>query len=203
MTLGPKQNVPPPLSYEGYVKSLKVEKFDPTFSFWPEHLFSIYQALYMFSTPSQRDLLWILSILSWTQCNNTKNNMKYSGDAESCNRKDDLALKRKKFTFLSLLSRMNKVTAFLWLLEKEAILTWNNLRMRGWVGHDICILCKFHKESRNQMFLNCAYAAKLWSKCTSTFHIDIDIAVAVNIWARGGCKREKQSMGATLVVSIW
>lgn len=46
------------------------------------------------------------------------------------------------------------MNAFLWLISREVILTWNNLQKRGWIGPWICTLCSKAEENIDHIFFS-------------------------------------------------
>lgn len=46
-----------------------------------------------------------------------------------------------------------KMIIFLWLINRKAILKWENLRKRGWKGPSRCILCRLEEETIEHIFI--------------------------------------------------
>lgn len=59
-----------------------------------------------------------------------------------------------------------KIRVFLWLIEKNVLLTWDNLQRRGWVGPSICTLCGNEEETIEHITLRCDSVRSLWLLCT-------------------------------------
>lgn len=59
-----------------------------------------------------------------------------------------------------------KIRVFLWLIEKNVLLTWDNLQRRGWVGPSICTLCGNEEETIKHITLRCDSVRSLWLLCT-------------------------------------
>ncbi|WMV25830.1 hypothetical protein MTR67_019215 [Solanum verrucosum] len=55
-----------------------------------------------------------------------------------------------------------KVNCFMWLLTKEAVLTHENLKKRGYQLASRCTLCEEHAETINHLFLHCTWTEQLW-----------------------------------------
>jgi hypothetical protein len=50
-----------------------------------------------------------------------------------------------------------KVKLFVWLLLEQRILTWDNLIKNGFIGPNICVLCKESKETLLHLFGECSF----------------------------------------------
>jgi hypothetical protein len=48
-----------------------------------------------------------------------------------------------------------KISTFLWLMVQNRILTWDNLRKRGFIGPSICHLCQQQEETMEHIFNQC------------------------------------------------
>nr|CAD1829821.1 unnamed protein product [Ananas comosus var. bracteatus] len=55
-----------------------------------------------------------------------------------------------------------RVKLFLWLAERNKILTADNLVKRGWHGPIICVLCNTDAESLEHIMHHCSYTTSLW-----------------------------------------
>jgi zinc-binding in reverse transcriptase len=55
-----------------------------------------------------------------------------------------------------------KIKVFLWLIQKNNILTRDNLSKRGWTGTKICIFCSAD-EIMEHLFIHCSVASCIWS----------------------------------------
>ncbi|WMV22465.1 hypothetical protein MTR67_015850 [Solanum verrucosum] len=55
-----------------------------------------------------------------------------------------------------------KVNCFMWFLTKEAVLTHENLKKRGYQLASRCTLCEEHAETINHLFLHCTWTEQLW-----------------------------------------
>lgn len=58
----------------------------------------------------------------------------------------------------------SKIQAFLWLLSRRAILTWDNLQRRGWCEPGICSLCLLEEETIQHLFMDCIYSKGIWTQ---------------------------------------
>ena len=56
-----------------------------------------------------------------------------------------------------------KIKTFWWLVLNRAILTWDNLKKRGYIGPGICVLCWTHDESIDHLFIFCEFTKLIWS----------------------------------------
>jgi hypothetical protein len=52
-----------------------------------------------------------------------------------------------------------KVSTFLWLLVQNRILTWDNLRKKGFIGPSMCPLCMQQEESMEHLLNQCPFSA--------------------------------------------
>jgi ribonuclease HI len=57
-----------------------------------------------------------------------------------------------------------KISTFLWLVIHNRILTWDNLRKRGFVGPSICVLCHSQEETKEHLFNGCSYSQRIWDQ---------------------------------------
>jgi hypothetical protein len=55
-----------------------------------------------------------------------------------------------------------KVSFFLWLTAQNRILTWDNLRKRGFTGPSRCTLCQQNEETMEHLLNNCHYSQQIW-----------------------------------------
>jgi hypothetical protein len=57
-----------------------------------------------------------------------------------------------------------KVSTFLWLIIHNRILTWDNLRKRGFTGLSMCVLCQTQEETKEHLFNACRYSQTVWDQ---------------------------------------
>jgi ribonuclease HI len=57
-----------------------------------------------------------------------------------------------------------KVSTFLWLIIHNKILTWDNLRKRGFIGPSMCVLCQSQEETKEHLFNGCHYSQAIWDQ---------------------------------------
>jgi hypothetical protein len=55
-----------------------------------------------------------------------------------------------------------KISTFLWLVAHNNILTWDNLRKRGFIGPSWCQLCGQEEETQNHLLNLCPYSSCIW-----------------------------------------
>lgn len=55
-----------------------------------------------------------------------------------------------------------KIQMFLWLVNRKAILTQDNLQKRGCIGPGICTMCQQDEETVEHTFTTCTFVIKLW-----------------------------------------
>jgi hypothetical protein len=82
-----------------------------------------------------------------------------------------------------------RIQYFGWLVLKNKILTWENLKKRGWSGPGICTLCKLNEENCLHIFGDCIFAISVWQKCCSLLNIkllnwDGDLNSKLKCWIR-------------------
>jgi hypothetical protein len=56
-----------------------------------------------------------------------------------------------------------KIKLFMWLALENKILTWDNLRKRGWEGPSVCSLCYREEESIFHIFVSCPFTLQIWN----------------------------------------
>jgi hypothetical protein len=54
-----------------------------------------------------------------------------------------------------------KVSTFLWLLEQNRSLSWDNLRKKGFIGPSTCPLCMQQEESLDNLMNQCPFSLEL------------------------------------------
>jgi hypothetical protein len=60
----------------------------------------------------------------------------------------------------------SKVSTFLWLMVHNQILTWDNLRKRGFIGPSICYLCQQQEESMEHILNQCSSSGEIWDQAS-------------------------------------
>jgi ribonuclease HI len=105
-----------------------------------------------------------------------------------------------------------KIKIFQWLILHNRILTWDNLRKRGFTGPSRCHLCQTQEETTNHLLDDCAYTAELWDWAASIFRqsdrIRGNIAATIKLWRENYSDQEKVNLCWTLtpgmiIWSIW
>jgi hypothetical protein len=61
-----------------------------------------------------------------------------------------------------------KVSIFLWLTVQNRILTWDNLKKRGFIGPSICTLCQQQEETMEHLLNSCHYNQWIWDRGSQT-----------------------------------
>ena len=56
-----------------------------------------------------------------------------------------------------------KIVLFAWLVLRNKILTWENLRNGGWEGPRRCVLCGDNEETKCHLFIFCPFAQAIWT----------------------------------------
>lgn len=89
-----------------------------------------------------------------------------------------------------------KVQTFLWLVARDAILTWDNRQRSGWQGPNFCYLCQKARETIQHIFLDCGFIQEIWD----TFKITEPIVAQhpkpthiIKIWSNNITFRNKIS----------
>jgi hypothetical protein len=61
---------------------------------------------------------------------------------------------------------MAKISTFLWLLVQNKILTWDNLRQRGFIGPSIFHLCQQQEETMEHILNQCPFSGLIWDQAS-------------------------------------
>jgi hypothetical protein len=61
-----------------------------------------------------------------------------------------------------------KISTFLWLMVQNKILTWDNLRRRGFIGPSICHLCQLQEETMEHLLNHCPYNELIWTQAAQS-----------------------------------
>lgn len=69
-----------------------------------------------------------------------------------------------------------KVRMFMWLKEKDGILTRPKLQQRGWKGPNICVFCRKAGENVTHLVLNCEFSKTIWEDCGHRFGLRFDLS---------------------------
>jgi ribonuclease HI len=64
-----------------------------------------------------------------------------------------------------------KTKLFTWLLIEDKLLTWNNLRKRGWQGPGLCLLCRGNEESIFHLFVECPFTSYIWENILAHYKL--------------------------------
>lgn len=62
-----------------------------------------------------------------------------------------------------------KIKLFRWLDQHEKILTWENLKKRGFAGPSRCQLCGMQEETMNHLLNLCSFTSILWNWVADIF----------------------------------
>lgn len=57
----------------------------------------------------------------------------------------------------------SKIKTFLWLLMHRKMLTWENLRKKGFIGPSHCPMGGMEEETMNHLFNTCDWADSIWN----------------------------------------
>lgn len=62
-----------------------------------------------------------------------------------------------------------KIRCFIWLLSSNRVLTWDQLKKRGFQGPSLCILCQKNEESVQHLFMDYTYAKHVFQAISEHF----------------------------------
>jgi hypothetical protein len=62
------------------------------------------------------------------------------------------------------------VSTFLWLIVHNCVLTWDNLRKRGFIGPSICTLCQQKEERKEHLFNSFPFSQRIWDQGAQEMH---------------------------------
>jgi len=100
-----------------------------------------------------------------------------------------------------------KVNCFMWLLTKEAVLTHENLKKRGYQLASRCTLCEEHAETINHLFLHCTWTEQLWRMFICLKGIRWEkpgsIKGVLGSWNRDGNASDKEKRWKLVPTCIW
>ncbi|CAI0540589.1 unnamed protein product, partial [Linum tenue] len=65
----------------------------------------------------------------------------------------------------------SKICCFMWMVYHENISTLDNLKRRGMILPNWCILCKCHEESISHIFFLCPFAVTIWESFRKGFDL--------------------------------
>lgn len=77
-------------------------------------------------------------------------------------------IRSKESIIIWCITASSKIKAFLCLVYRNALLTWNNLQRRGWSGQERYILCNQVEENIQYLFKKCIYMLSVYSNLKST-----------------------------------
>jgi len=64
-----------------------------------------------------------------------------------------------------------KFKLFIWLAGKGKLLTWDQLRRRGWEGPGLCPLCRQAQEDINHLLIHCHFSQEVWKNMLNYFNL--------------------------------
>jgi len=96
----------------------------------------------------------------------------------------DRGIKDQKQQQITKLHAAPRVKTFIWLLNKNKLLTRDSLFKRGWITDQSCILCnRNHTETHQHLFSTCAFAKEIWIKAGRELLINTKLeADPIRIW---------------------
>jgi hypothetical protein len=67
-----------------------------------------------------------------------------------------------------------KIILFFRLAVDQCILTWDTLLKKGWVGPDVCYLCRAVAEDSALLFIHCHLTKATWNSCTKSLNLKLE-----------------------------
>ena len=64
-----------------------------------------------------------------------------------------------------------KIKYFLWLEFENCLNNWDNLIHRGWMGPNMCALCREDNETVEQLFVKCKFTKNVWKNFCDVLNI--------------------------------
>jgi hypothetical protein len=102
-----------------------------------------------------------------------------------------------------------KIKVFQWLILHNRILTWENLKKRGFIGPSRCHLCEEKDETMNHLMDECPYTTKVWDWASSIFRqsnrVRGNIVASITTWKENYSENKEVNLCGTLilVMIIW
>jgi ribonuclease HI len=105
-----------------------------------------------------------------------------------------------------------KIKMFKWLVLHNQILTWENLRKRGFIGPSRCHLCQVKEETTNHLLDECNYTTEMWDWATGIFRQSNrtrgNINATINNWNESYSENEMVNlcwnlMPGMIIWAIW
>lgn len=97
----------------------------------------------------------------------------------------------------------SKYIFFMWLLVKNANLTWASLQKRGWEGPSIYVICKNNGYDGQHLILNYSFSTQAWLKCTLLFTLYIDMLEGSDVWAGLRLCKDNRGLVTRIVAAIY
>ncbi|CAN1176262.1 hypothetical protein LINPERHAP2_LOCUS32445 [Linum perenne] len=102
----------------------------------------------------------------------------------------------------------SKISGFLWKVYHRNIFTFDNLAKRGFLGPNLCVLCRAVIESVSHMFLDCRFSCLVWttfgSKLAMVGPTNIDVRGFIMGWQGRNCVGEFEIFRTSLMhVVFW
>ncbi|WMV26903.1 hypothetical protein MTR67_020288 [Solanum verrucosum] len=100
-----------------------------------------------------------------------------------------------------------KVSCFVWLLTKEAVLTQDNLMKRGITLCSRCFFCGKTAETVNHLFIQCKVTDQLWNlflrRKSISWSMPGRISEALFSWEEAGTQAKNRSNWRIVPATIW
>lgn len=102
-----------------------------------------------------------------------------------------------------------KIKLFMWLVQQKNILTWENIRKRGFVGPSRCLLCGLQEETMDHLLNLCSFTSNLWNWVAPIFkqtdRDENDITKTLKNWRKDFSDHETVNIAWTLIPGflIW
>eukprot|EP00253_Pinus_taeda_P003033 PITA_03033 len=102
-----------------------------------------------------------------------------------------------------------KIKMFMWMVHRKNILTWENLRKKGFAGPSRCHLCGIQEEMRDHLLSLCTFTSTLWNWAVCIFRQtdrdENDISKTLKNWRKKLSENKTINSAGTLIPSflIW
>lgn len=90
----------------------------------------------------------------------------------------------------------------MWLVVKDAILTWNNLQKRGWSGPTIYSQCRSSEGTITHIIIHSEHSKLLWARFAQQFNFRVNPTPPPNIWGRIHSSRGRWKIHDIVIVAL-
>ncbi|CAN1729686.1 Putative ribonuclease H protein At1g65750 [Linum perenne] len=100
----------------------------------------------------------------------------------------------------------SKISGFLWQVYHGNISTFDNLAKRGFIGPNLCVLCRAGLESVSHLFFGCTFAERIWRSFSSKISIfgptRLEARAFIDGWQTRNCMVEFELFKKCLMHAI-